>query len=244
MAPERKVVHCTDGIACKKQGQAFSDEVSSEGPFICLECQKARGAIYGIPLIHFLRDKMGHIRKAKDDENRFAIRELVQNADDAKARIIVVRIDSDALYASNDGEAFLPPTKDRREGDFTRICGVLSEPKAMDADSTGIHGSGFQTVYCFTNHPEVHSNGISARMDPTQVAEGKRIVSLTSQEREKWRSPFHPKGVLFRFPWRTDKEAERDYDGKRHFSSEKHWPRWNRKKIDQLREDLARISRS
>jgi hypothetical protein len=185
----------------------------------------------------FLSKKMSDIKKAKGDEYRFAIRELVQNADDANAKMVVIRLDSDAIYVANDGYAFRPPSG-KFEGDYFRICRVLSKPKAKEAESTGAHGSGFQTVYCFTNHPELHSAGISARMDPTRHNENERIVSISSKNEPKSRSPYFPQGVLFRFPWRTDKEASREYEGKRYFESEE-WPAWNPKAIARIAEDLA-----
>ena len=131
-----------------------------EGEYVCLKCHKIIKP--GLRMIHFLQ----HIKNSEDDELRFAIRELVQNADDAEATTMSIRVDKDALYVANDGYNFRPPDEERGwAGDYRRICEVLSKPKLKDPKSTGAHGSGFTTVYCFTNHPEVHSGGNFAEID-------------------------------------------------------------------------------
>ncbi|MBE3050025.1 hypothetical protein IMZ48_47495, partial [Candidatus Bathyarchaeota archaeon] len=159
MTTKEERIFCSDGRVCGKKNSAFKQHVPPGQQFTCLDCLKARGG-YGIDIMDFLSKKMSDIKKAKGDEYRFAIRELVQNADDANAKMVVVRLDPDAICVANDGYAFRPPSG-KFEGDYFRICRVLSKPKAKEAESTGAHGSGFQTVYCFTNHPELHSAGIS-----------------------------------------------------------------------------------
>ena len=226
-------VYCSDGKICDKKNWV-PKERAPDGNYVCLQCQNP---VYGEPLLVAIKRCVKFTKKAPLDQFRFAIRELAQNADDANARIIVIRIDEDALYVANNGRVFEPPSE-TTEGDFIRICGVLAGWKSDDPRATGAHGSGFQSVYCFTNHPEIHSGPNSAQMNP-MCEEKKRIIEFPPSNEPKKKSPYGPAiGVLFRFPWRDKKEAEREYDGKKIFEKEEDWPRWNKKKIQDMAEDL------
>lgn len=223
-------IFCQDGTACK--GRNFTKQKLAPGEkFVCFACQKAP---YTVPVINEIQKKMSHVIHAKGDANRFPIRELVQNADDAHASMIVIRVDDDALYFSNNGQAFRPK-QDDFNGDWARLLCVLGRPKEGDPESTGAHGSGFQTVYYFTNHPEIYSAGESIRLDPTQPAEDDRVIRLDSDDIPKKRSPYHPKGVLFRFEWRKDAH---DGSGQTEAKAIKSPKIWNKTAIDSFAEDL------
>ena len=234
-------IYCTDGTVCKNTEFTSRNAGANEKNWVCPKCEDVQ---YTVDLFKILGGKMLHVGAHPGDINRFAVRELVQNADDAHSNILVLRVDDDALYVSNDGLSFR--NQDRaagKSGDFQRLCEVMSHSKKNEAQTVGQFGTGFQTVYCFTNHPEIHSSGKSLRLDPTSLAN--RVTHLPSADDPKSRTPFFDKkeesmrGVLFRLPWRTDEEAAREYDGVSRFEDEI-WPRWGPDQIRDFVEDLQK----
>jgi hypothetical protein len=164
------------------------------------------------------------------------LRELVQNADDANASVLVLRFEEDGLYAANDGFAFrTAPKGGGGADDFVRAAQILERHKEGDKESAGHFGSGFQTVYAITNRPEVYSNGYSRALNPLTG----KWENLDSERNSPYMSePVGHKGVLFRLPWRDSAAAKSSYEGKQHFSEERFWPRWDTKAIRGLYDDL------
>jgi hypothetical protein len=231
MAEEVKVTRCQDGSRCGGKGTT-RQRIPPGKKWVCIKCQ---AATYTVPVMKEIKTKMTHLHQAPGDANRFPIRELVQNADDAYADTVVIRAEKDALYFANNGHAFRS-----REGDFpgdwVRLLCVLGGGKEGEVESTGRHGSGFQTVYHFTNHPEIFSAGESIKLDPTNPNENGRIIPLESRNEKGRRSPYGLAGALFRFPWRTEEEANRVYFGERPFARE--FAVWNEDSILSFTEDL------
>jgi hypothetical protein len=195
---------------------------------------------YTLDLLDFIKTRISVTRTEGQDKNRLVLRELVQNADDAKAEILVLRFEADALYVANNGAAFSMHKSNGELGDFEKISRVLKKFKADDKELTGHFGSGFQTVYMITNRPEVHSNADSFALNPTS---GKWEDAVPRRY-----SPYRPsgghKGVLFRLPWRDDEAADITLDdGKKPFSNPDDWPRWGPKAIWELYEDYAKYLR-
>jgi hypothetical protein len=189
---------------------------------------------YGLDLVDYLKSRISVTLSEDEPRIRFVVRELVQNADDEDAAIIVLRFEPDAFYVANDGHPFSTEPEDGEPPDFERIRRVLRRYKAEDKEATGHFGSGFQTVYTLTNLPEIHSNGKRMTLNPI---EGQAIMTDDSLS-----SPYVANkaqtGVLFRFPWRTDAEAERAFGSERPFSDSNHWPRWNAKERKKAFEEL------
>ena len=212
-----------------------SSETEEHGRWVCdgPSCQPMH---YTMDLVDWISTRIAVTSSEDDDMSRFVFRELVQNADDVESSILVARFLPDALEVANDGFAFRSPSGDRK-GDFQRIALVLQRHQEDDPTTTGKFGTGFQTVYNLTNRPEIHSDGISRRMDPAAESED-RMQKLEGFEKRK--SPYLPKGVLFRFPWRDDREAEtaRGVD-KRPFQDQDKWPRWNAQGRRDLYNDLV-----
>ena len=140
-----------------------------------------------------------------DPPGIFMLRELAQNADDSEAEILIIEFKPDGLYIYNDGRAFTQKDrKDRDYDDFHRLVNILTRPKALDPDSIGTYGSGFQTVYYVTNTPEVHSSSNHLRYDPTKE-EGNMVTSC--EEEISINPPYDDNetiygGTIFRLPWR------------------------------------------
>ncbi|MCI4320214.1 MAG: hypothetical protein L3K23_08825 [Thermoplasmata archaeon] len=162
-----------------------------------------------LDLLAFIKRRIAVHRTLYENAGRMVLRELVQNADDAGASILVLRFESDALYVANDGRAFTTGPRAGESSDFRRVTWILEPHKAAELDTTGQFGTGFQTVYVLTDAPEIHSNGWSLRMDPAagktrtlQTAGEGRLVSPYA-----WREESDRGGVLFRLPWR-----EPDFD--------------------------------
>lgn len=231
------VVHISevsDLMICTKCRKTIKNVIKNEvpkcdwGTWICSECDDN---FYGQRFINWIEDRISP-STSDDPTGNFVLRELVQNADDVESNIIILKFCEDALYVYNDGFSFRSSTVDTL-GDFDRISMVLAKPKENDYYTSGNFGSGFQTVYLFTNYPEVHSSGKSFRYDPTVPQKDSLL------EENALKSPYinsdDKKGVIFRFPWRTEENAI-IIDGKGHRSFEKKeiWRRWNQKS----REDL------
>lgn len=184
-------------------------------------------------VLNFIKTRIADLGSEDKSRGQFVIRELVQNADDEEAKMIVLRFQNDALYVANDGKAFSGE-------DWMNIREILGGHKETVKTKSGHFGSGFQTVYAFTNAPEVHSNGISRRMNPIDgnVDEMGDDQQLTSPYIENLGN----KGSLFRFPWRDDKAALQVIGGRTYFKDEQDWPRWNNAQMEELFEDLIEYS--
>jgi hypothetical protein len=79
------------------------------------------------------------------------IRELIQNADDAKSRKIVFKIDTKnkIVSAINYGKLF-------SERDVKQICTML--PSAKTSSEIGALGVGFKSVFAVSDRPSIYSN--------------------------------------------------------------------------------------
>jgi hypothetical protein len=207
-------------------------ELNDQGLWMCQECISKR---YSLNLLDFIKTRIAVTNTADEDRSKFVLRELVQNADDANASIIVLRFEKDALYVANNGRAFSAIGPDGTPGDFERAAAVLKRFKANDPEAAGHFGSGFQTVYAVTNRPEVHSNGISRALNPAEMSwenlPEHRYSPYMGGKRGK-------KGVLFRLPWRDNEAAATVVQGERPFSDKYSWPRWNDKTIREFYDDL------
>lgn len=178
----------------------------------------------------FIKTRIEDLGSEDKSRGQFVIRELVQNADDEEAEMIVLRFQNDAIYVANDGRAFSGE-------DWMNIGEILGGHKENVKDKSGHFGSGFQTVYAFTNAPEVHSNEISKRMNPIDGKE--EDIDEGHQRTSPYIDNPSNKGSLFRFPWRDDKAAIERIGGKVYFKNEQEWPRWNRSQIEKLFDDLV-----
>lgn len=207
-------------------------------------CDACEGILYGQDFVAWIEDRIS-VQTADDATGRFVLRELVQNADDAEAEILVLAFHKDALEVANNGFAFRErDEKKNRPGDFESISRVLAKTKGDDYKTAGNFGSGFQTVYLFTNNPEVHSSEKSFRFHPIGPNGVPTKVSLKGDERK--RSPYAEsdgnKGALFRLPWRIERDAIQTVQGTRYFENPSIWKRWNvegrRKLFDEFKEYL------
>lgn len=202
-------------------------EESEWDRYVCSECE---GEEYGQVFVNWIQDRISP-STSEDTTGRFVLRELVQNADDVEAEIMVLRFCKKALYVYNDGFGFRSSV-DNGPGDFERISSVLAKPKEKEFYTSGNFGTGFQTVYLFTNFPEVHSNGKSFRYDPT----GPKKEALAGKD--KIGSPYHDrknKGAVFRLPWRTERNAVvKD----KFFKDKELWKRWDEDDTYELFKEL------
>lgn len=77
------------------------------------------------------------------------ILEFLQNAEDAKAKEVSVRIGQDSLWVLNNGEIF-------ENNDFYTICDVNSR-KLPSLGFRGYIGIGFKSIFQITDHICIHS---------------------------------------------------------------------------------------
>lgn len=85
------------------------------------------------------------------DSNHF-VYELLQNAEDARAAIVVIEYHEDKLIFYHDGKPF-------DEGDVKGVSSMLMGTKDKnDASTIGKFGMGFKSVFKYTCQPEVYSD--------------------------------------------------------------------------------------
>ena len=207
---------------CQKETDVKKEDVP-EIEWDQWKCSNCDGEFYGQEFINWIADRISP-STSEDSTGRFVLRELVQNADDVEAESIVFRFCENALYVYNNGFGFRSNINNG-PGDFDRISRVLAKPKEKEYYTSGNFGSGFQTVYLFTNYPEIHSHGKSFRYDPTipkkiSLDDDKKIPSPYRKNKER-------KGVVFRFPWRTEENAIVTKNGRTAFEEKQIWKRWD-----------------
>lgn len=228
-------VKCPEkGRTAEKRSKCPKQEIE-QSQWKIWTCSKCREETIGLELTDFIKTRISVTKTEDEDRSKFIFRELLQNADDVKSTILVLRFEKDALYVANNGRAFTTTSTLSRLSDFDRISRVLGRHQAEDKETVGHFGSGFQTVYAITNSPEVHSSHISGQMNPTRQKWNYSIKERTSPYIHK-----QQKGVLFRFPWRDDIRAEDEIDGIKVFEDSNLWPRWNKEERRRLFEDLVR----
>lgn len=112
-----------------------------------------------------------------------ALRELIQNADDARAAEVTIRYDASAAVLSvwNSGGVF-------SAADWERVRRIASGNP--DAGSVGLFGVGFFTVFALTTAPQILSGG--RRM--SFALEGSEYVTYSEE------LPAHQSGALFVLP--------------------------------------------
>src|SRR6266566_1634471 len=209
-------------------------ETSPDGKWTCPSHLNPR---YTLNLLDFIKARITVNQTQDEDRSKFVLRELVQNADDAEASILVLRFEPDALYVANDDRAFSVDVTSGTPNDFDRISNVLRQYKAEEKESAGHFGSGFQTVYSVTNRPEVHSNGASRALDPV---EGTWDDKISHRHSPYIGAPQGHKGVLFRLPWRDEAGAMEVSAGITPFADENSWPRWDIGSIQALYDECEK----
>jgi hypothetical protein len=220
-------------LSCTKCGANKLKSEIEESQWNNWICQNCSDKVIGLKLIDFIKTRI-QVTEPEDNRSRFIFRELIQNADDKQAEILVLRFEDDALYVANDGKAFTTNSN----GDFDKISRILGRHQAEDKEATGHFGSGFQTVYAITNSPEVHSSGHSRRMNPYTNEWDQNFVGLFFERKSPYVTQPDKKGVLFRLPWRDDKAAQEIIRGEKVWEDGTYWPRWQKKERKELFEDL------
>lgn len=127
--------------------------------------------------------------------------ELIQNADDAKAKQIIFDVLDDGLFIWNSGNfSYCGDLKtkpclhfeDKGENcDFHRITDFGSGGKLSNSDNIGRFGIGFSSTYQISDHPEISSSGLKVKLKPEL---GK--ASSVAQTKEP--------GTTFFLPWAND----------------------------------------
>ncbi|KAK7488212.1 hypothetical protein BaRGS_00020519, partial [Batillaria attramentaria] len=184
-------------------------------------------------------------------------KELLQNADDAGARVVKLLLDErenpdwrsglitpelsslqgPAIWAYNDAMF--------TDADFANICKLGGATKKEDSSKVGRFGLGFNAVYNLTEVPTVYSGTTMAMLDPHETyLEGKRGKKMNFNNLmnkvllKRMPNQFRPfqgifgcdilnsdnkpfQGTLFRFPLRTEAQAERSEICKEAFSKHK-----------------------
>ena len=120
--------------------------------------------------------------------------ELLQNADDAKAKKIVFDIQDDGLKVWNSGvfsscgDLNNECTFDGANCDFHRLIEFGSGGKQVSSENIGRFGIGFVSTYQVTDYPVVVSNNLKIKLEPET---GEAEVSIVDNTR----------GTKFFLPW-------------------------------------------
>ncbi len=130
--------------------------------------------------------------------------ELIQNADDAKARELSFDVTDAGLWVRNSGrfsycgdltaKPCLNALVDGESCDYHRIIEVASGGKLSRGENIGRFGIGFVSTYQITDHPQIHSGGIRLTLRPELE---NSIVEKIADEG----------GTAFFLPWATDPES-------------------------------------
>ena len=137
--------------------------------------------------VSIIHDKLqGYVSSKDESPGAAIISELLQNADDAKAKKVRFRFCDDYLEVWND--SYFKPK------DFANIQELMAAGKAEEQDTIGAFGTGFIATYHLTDGPHLLSMGRHIIFDPTKD----RIPVYTSPVQQE---------TIFRFPWRTTKTA-------------------------------------
>lgn len=240
---DKDFVFCTEclkkgktGSQCERaQREELQEDVIKRG-WICDNCADKK---IRLQVLHFIANRIQATQTVPRDKYKFIFRELLQNADDVKANILVLRFEEDALYVANDGRAFTVRSCGNMKSDFDRLSQILGRHQEEDKEVVGHFGSGFQTVYAITNYPEVYSSGRHGRMNP---CDEKWTWGIKSPHPHFNKSPYwrrkDNKGVLFRLPWRDDAAATEEVEGEKVWEDKNKWPRWDKQERRRMFDDL------
>jgi hypothetical protein len=116
-------------------------------------------------------------------DNAHFIYEILQNAEDARARQILFRLEDTRLIVDHDGE------RQFGLGDVNAIVNIGHSTKANDPTTIGQFGVGFKAVFAYTDLPQVHSGEFSFAIRDLFVPE--RIEPLGTPGRTIFIFPFN-----------------------------------------------------
>ena len=83
--------------------------------------------------------------------------EIIQNAEDAKAKYVNFTLVDDSLIIEHNGDIFTYNEIDERYSDIHSITTVGNSTKKNDINKIGKFGAGFKSVFAVTNTPKIHS---------------------------------------------------------------------------------------
>ena len=119
--------------------------------------------------------------------------ELIQNADDAKAKEMVFDVKDSGLKVTNNAKfSYCRKIENKKCSrkkacDFHSILAVASGNKAQDSDNIGRFGIGFISTYQTTDQPKIISNGLSIVLNPeTEKADPDEIDTIDTTFELPW----------------------------------------------------------
>ena len=127
---DNNLVFC---VQCPKNGRTEEKRTSEPKEkiektqwhnWVCGKCREENKKIT-LALVDFIKARIAVTKTEDEDQSKFIFRELLQNADDVKSNILVLRFEEDALYVANDGRALTTNPTSERLSDFDRISRVL-----------------------------------------------------------------------------------------------------------------------
>ena len=181
------------------------------------------------------------------------IKEIIQNADDRKAKQIFLVFTDKSLWITNDGQTFnynekLDKANKRVAGDLSNLLQVEGGEAESEQDRIGRHGTGFELVYTISNTFEIHWWDKNSALE----AEGFGRISLRSNPEvlecgaaNTWDNPSDSddfddlacpfdfedrpedlRGVMFKADWRTESDSKKVYGDKGDIFNDSTFPVW------------------
>ena len=120
---------------------------------------------------------LAFLKRLYSDRTHFVF-EIIQNAEDAKAKRIRFDLHGNRLEIRHDGRPF-------SEADVRGICGVDEGTKSEDLTQIGKFGIGFKSVYAYTTSPEIHSNGGPNGSEHFRIEHYVRPIGIEPRKLEK-----------------------------------------------------------
>jgi hypothetical protein len=119
-------------------------------------------------------------------DNAHFIYELLQNAEDARARTVEFILSADSLTVKHDGERAFSIA------DIDSITGIGNSTKKDDPTQIGKFGVGFKAVFAYTTRPEIRSGEYSFAIADLFVPE--KIEDTASESSTRFTFPFDRPG--------------------------------------------------
>ena len=114
------------------------------------------------------------------------IKELIQNADDAKAKYIKLYVQKDGLYVIHNGSPFTISDITTDHGDINSITGISNSTK--EKNTIGKFGIGFKSVFKITSKVHVFENDLNWCIENFYVP---NFSNLTEEHRKKNETEFY-----------------------------------------------------
>ena len=128
--------------------------------------------------------------------------ELLQNADDAEATEVLIKVSPQMMYFKHNGKKHFDITDDNAKipGDINAITGIGNSTKGEAQNKIGKFGVGFKAVFQYTDVPEIYDDIFKFKIEEHIVP---KLLDEDHTERKDGET-------LFVFPFKNPEKAYED----------------------------------